>query len=418
MPSGAIDDGRARVARRAPHQPGDRGVEAEPDREQHVDREVDPEDLQRCERAAVRDVEDAGADEGEDEAAQHDQLDAHVLHQVVVDPATALDRGHDRREVVVGQDHVAGFLRHLGARDPHRDADVGPLQGRRVVDPVARHRDDVADSPSAARPGAPCPRGRRAPRRRSRRAARSSSSSESAANSVPVSARPSIPSWAAMAAAVVAWSPVIMRARIPASLQCAIASPASLRGGSTMPDEREQRQPLHLVEERALGMEVRRLEVAGGDGEHAEALAGEPVVLGEDALPARRRRGIADAVRIADVRRAREEHVGRSLDEAAHDRAARLLHLVEGRHQLVLGVERHLCRPADTRVSCRRRRRHPSPRGRRAPPPSGRRRSRRRAPRRRSRAPSAAGTGRAACRSRRQRAGSCRSVEYPSPSIE
>ena len=78
----------------------------------------------------------------------------------------------------------------------------------------------------------------------------SSSASVSAANSVPVSARPSIPSWAAIAAAVVAWSPVIMRARIPASLQRAIASFASLRGGSTMRDERQQRQVLDLVEQR------------------------------------------------------------------------------------------------------------------------------------------------------------------------
>ena len=38
-----------------------------------------------------------------------------------------------------------------------------------------------------------------------------------------------------MAAAVVAWSPVIIRTRMPASLHSAIASLASLRGGSTMP---------------------------------------------------------------------------------------------------------------------------------------------------------------------------------------
>ena len=50
----AVDDRRARVARRAPHQPGNGGVEAEPDREQHVDREVDPQDLQRRQRRAVR----------------------------------------------------------------------------------------------------------------------------------------------------------------------------------------------------------------------------------------------------------------------------------------------------------------------------------------------------------------------------
>ena len=60
---GAIDDRRARVARLATHQTGHRSVEAEPDREQHVDREVDPEDLQRRQRHAVRDVEDARADE-------------------------------------------------------------------------------------------------------------------------------------------------------------------------------------------------------------------------------------------------------------------------------------------------------------------------------------------------------------------
>ena len=51
---------------------------------------------------------------------------------------------------------------------------------------------------------------------------------------MPESARPSIPSCPAIAAAVVTWSPVIIRARIPASLQRAIASFASLRGGSTI----------------------------------------------------------------------------------------------------------------------------------------------------------------------------------------
>ena len=122
--SGAVDDRGRRVARRRAHQAGRGGVEAEPDREQHVDREVDPEDLQRRQRRAVGDVEDAGADEEQDERAQHDQLDADVLHEVVVDAAPALDRGDDRGEVVVGEDHVGRFLRDLGAGDPHRDADV------------------------------------------------------------------------------------------------------------------------------------------------------------------------------------------------------------------------------------------------------------------------------------------------------
>ena len=56
-----------------------------------------------------------------------------------------------------------------------------------------------------------------------------------AANSAPVIARPSIPSSAPIAAAVVAWSPVIMRTRMPALLHLAMASLASARGGSTIP---------------------------------------------------------------------------------------------------------------------------------------------------------------------------------------
>ncbi len=63
----------------------------------------------------------------------------------------------------------------------------------------------------------------------------SSSSSLIAANSVPVIARPSMPSSPAMAAAVVAWSPVIIRTWMPAEWHSAIAAFASGRGGSTIP---------------------------------------------------------------------------------------------------------------------------------------------------------------------------------------
>ena len=56
-----------------------------------------------------------------------------------------------------------------------------------------------------------------------------------AANSEPVMARPSIPSSPAIAAAVVAWSPVIIRTWIPASWHSPMATLASGRGGSTMP---------------------------------------------------------------------------------------------------------------------------------------------------------------------------------------
>ncbi len=50
-----------------------------------------------------------------------------------------------------------------------------------------------------------------------------------------MTARPSIPSSRAIAAAVVAWSPVIIRTWIPAEWHSAIATLASGRGGSTMP---------------------------------------------------------------------------------------------------------------------------------------------------------------------------------------
>ena len=75
---------------------------------------------------------------------RHAHLEADVLRQVVVEAAAELDRLDDRREVVVGEDHRRGFLRDLGAGDPHGDADVGPLQRGRVVHAVAGHRDDVA----------------------------------------------------------------------------------------------------------------------------------------------------------------------------------------------------------------------------------------------------------------------------------
>ena len=62
-----------------------------------------------------------------------------------------------------------------------------------------------------------------------------SCSSLMAANSVPVSALPGMPSSRPMAAAVTAWSPVIMRTSMPARWHCSIAAFASARGGSTMP---------------------------------------------------------------------------------------------------------------------------------------------------------------------------------------
>ena len=124
--------------------PARRLAVAETDRLEDGRREVDPQRLQRQERHAAEDVEDARSQERADEAEQARHLEADVAQEVVVQRAAPLDRLHDRREVVVGQDHDRGLLRDLGAGDPHRHADVGALQRRRVVHAVARHRDDVA----------------------------------------------------------------------------------------------------------------------------------------------------------------------------------------------------------------------------------------------------------------------------------
>lgn len=75
------------------------------------------------------DLSDVGGDEVADE-----------LFHVVVDGASLLDGGNDRREVVVGKHHLRRSLGDCRART-HRDADLGLLQRRRVVDTVAGLRE-------------------------------------------------------------------------------------------------------------------------------------------------------------------------------------------------------------------------------------------------------------------------------------
>ena len=72
------------------------------------------------------------------------QHEAERLDEVVVDAPALLDRGAQGAEVVVGEHHVGGLLGRGGAPLPHRHADVGLTQRGRVVDAVARHRDDLA----------------------------------------------------------------------------------------------------------------------------------------------------------------------------------------------------------------------------------------------------------------------------------
>ena len=176
----------------------------------------------------------AGAEERQDERHQHQEHEADVLVQVVVELASLLDGVDDRREVVVGEDHPAGVLRHLGAA-AHRDADVRRLDRRRVVDAVAGHRDDVAlllqrlgeqDLVLRRDPADDADRrrsGPSAPARRARRTRRRGSPP------------PGCPSCSAIAAPVKTSSPVTMRTRMCAGCASATACLDSSRGGSTMP---------------------------------------------------------------------------------------------------------------------------------------------------------------------------------------
>ena len=68
---------------------------------------------------------------------------AHRLLNVIEDPASGPDGFDDSGEIVVENHQRGGFTRDIGAAPAHGDADVGGLEGRRVIDPVAGHRHDL-----------------------------------------------------------------------------------------------------------------------------------------------------------------------------------------------------------------------------------------------------------------------------------
>ena len=59
-------------------------------------------------------------------------------------PSAHADRLHNRCEVIVQENERGGFTGHVRSSTAHRNADVGRLQRRCVVHPVARHRNDLA----------------------------------------------------------------------------------------------------------------------------------------------------------------------------------------------------------------------------------------------------------------------------------
>ena len=103
--------------------------------------------------------------------------------------------------------------------------------------------------------GGPCLRVPLGRRRRCPGVGGRDSSSVRAANSAPVSASPSMPSSRPIAAAVTAWSPVIIRTWMPALWHLAIAALASALGGVDDPDHGEQRQVLDEFDQVPVGIE-------------------------------------------------------------------------------------------------------------------------------------------------------------------
>ena len=290
---------------------------------------------------AVRDREDPRTDEREDEAGQHDHLDPDVLHQVVVEPPTALDRGHDRGEVVVGQDHLRGVLGDLRAGDAHGHADVRTRERRRVVHAVAGHRDDVAllledaDQPHLVL-------GRDAGddadvvdlrvelvvRERGELGAgeRTTVDAELAGDG-------------RRGGGVVARDHADADARVLAQRDGVLGF---LAGRVDDADKGEQLEVADQRQQVSGSIERGGIEVAPSDGQHPEALAGHPIVLRHDPIGVSAGQRESRSILAEVVRGPRQQHVGRALHEAPHDPPAAVLHLVEGRHQLVLRIERHL----------------------------------------------------------------------------
>ena len=94
-----------------------------------------------------------------------------------------------------------------------------------------------------------------------------------------------MPSWRAIASAVTAWSPVIIRTWMPAAWAIAIASLASDRGGSTMPTRaRSVRSLTSGSRSAALASNVAASKSRVAGRQDSQALRAEPLVLLEEAV--------------------------------------------------------------------------------------------------------------------------------------
>ena len=128
------------VARLALHDVALGILHAQRERGEAVGDQVHPQQLHR--------LEDGKADERGDKHREHlgkvgrkQELDD--LADVVVDATTLFAGADDGSEVVIGKYHVGDVLGDVGTGDAHTNANVGALDGRGVVDAVARHGHDL-----------------------------------------------------------------------------------------------------------------------------------------------------------------------------------------------------------------------------------------------------------------------------------
>ena len=150
--------------------------------------------------------------------------------------------------------------------------------------------------------------------------------------------------------------------------------------GAERVDDADQRDEDEVAHGRHRIVDRRRhrliVEIASGEGEHAQPLLGQLLVGVQDLLADLVDR---DLLAMPEGMAAQpHDHVGRAL----HGHEVRLLEdpagepvrtVVEGRHELVLGVERHLGAPLERIAASAPRRCSSSRRGRRGRPRSGRR---------------------------------------------
>ena len=171
----------------------------------------------------------------------------HVLDRVGEDAAAFGDPVREHVEVLLQQDDVGGVLGDIGRR-VHRDADVGRVQGQRVVDAVTEERD--VDPGAALRTDDPRLLLGAHPREDRRRTYEGDqvvvvdASRASAPVTVPVTARPRSRQTFAATAAL---SPVTTFTEMPRAASRARAARRAVLGGVEEDEEAGQRQVLLVV---------------------------------------------------------------------------------------------------------------------------------------------------------------------------